>query len=50
MLSKEESKGMNYDLFKNYFNFLVPSALAKKLYETKDKEKNNDLEGAIKDR
>ena len=48
MLSKEESKGMNYDLFKNYFNFLVPSALATN--ETKDKEKNNDLEGAIKDR
>ena len=30
-------------LFKDYFNILVPSALAKKLYETKDKKKNNEL-------
>ena len=26
-----ESKGINYDLFQDYFDFLVPSALAKKL-------------------
>ena len=32
---------MNYDLFKDYFNFLVPNALAKKIYETKKKKKNN---------
>ena len=42
------SKGMNYDLFKEYFNFLVPSALAKKLYEIKNKNKNNELVKAIK--
>ena len=40
---ENESKGINYDLFKDYFNFLVPSALAKKLYETKNKNKNNKL-------
>ena len=42
------SKGMNYDLFKEYLNFLVPSALAKKLYEIKNKNKNNELVKAIK--
>ena len=26
---ENESKGINYDLFKYYFDFLVPSALAK---------------------
>ena len=26
-----ESKGINYDLFKNYFNLVVSSALAKKI-------------------
>ena len=34
---ENESKGINYDLFKHYFNFAVPSALAKYLYETKNK-------------
>ena len=34
-----ESKGINYNLFKNYFNFVVHSALAKKIYETKNKKK-----------
>ena len=28
---ENESKGINYDLFKNYFDFVVPSVLAKKL-------------------
>ena len=27
---ENESKGINYDLFKNYFDFVVPSVLAKK--------------------
>ena len=27
---ENESKDINYDLFKDYFNFVVPSALAKK--------------------
>ena len=30
-------------MFKDYFNFVVPSVLAKKLYETKNKNKNNEL-------
>ena len=37
-------------MFKNYFNFVVPSALAKKLYETKNKNKNNELVEEIKNR
>ena len=40
---EKKSKDLNYDLFKNYFNFVVPSSLAKKLYETKNKKKNNEL-------
>ena len=35
-------------MFKEYFNFEVPSALAKKIYETKDKKKNNELVKLIK--
>ena len=45
---ENESKGINYDLFKDYFNFIVPSALVKKLYETKNKNKNNKLVEEIK--
>ena len=30
-------------MFKEYFNFKVPSPLAKKLFETKDKKRNNKL-------
>ena len=37
-------------MFKDYFDFLVPSALAKKLYETKDKKKKNELAELIKNR
>ena len=33
---ENESKGINYDLSKDYFHFVVPSVLVKKLYETKD--------------
>ena len=47
---ENESKDINYDLFKEYFNFVVPSALAKKLYQTKNKNKNNELVEAIKNR
>ena len=47
---ENESKGINYDLFKYYFDFLVPSALAKKLNETKKKKKNNELVKRIKNR
>ena len=41
---EDESVGINYDLFKDYFNFLVPTALTKWLYETKDKKKDIELE------
>ena len=47
---QNESKGINYDLFKDYFDFAVPSVLAKKLFETKGKKKNNELVELIKDR
>ena len=47
---EKESKGINYDLFKTYFNFSIPSALVKQLYETKDKKKNNELLKEIKSR
>ena len=45
---ENESKGINYELFKNYFVFVVPSALAKKLFKIKDKKKNNELVNLIK--
>ena len=47
---QNESKGINYDLFKDYFNFVLPSALARKIYETKYKKKNNKLVEVIKNR
>ena len=47
---KHESKGTNYDLFKDYFNFVVPSALVKQLYATKDKNKNDKLVEEIRNR
>ena len=37
-------------MFKDYFNYLVPSPLAKKLYETEHKNKNNELADEIKNR
>ena len=45
---ENESKGIKYDLFKHYFNFVVPSALVKQLDETKNKKKNNKLVNVIK--
>ena len=47
---KHESKGTNYDLFKDYFNFVVPSVLVKQLYATKDKNKNDKLVEEIRNR
>ena len=46
--TEEKSEGINNDLFTKYFNFLKPSTLAKQLYETKDKKKNNMLVEEIK--
>ena len=46
---ENESKGINYELFKDYFYSSVPSTLAKKKkYETKDKKENNYLLNVIK--
>ena len=47
---ENESKEIHYDLLKNYFNFVVPSALAKQLYATKDKNKNDKLVEEIRNR
>ena len=47
---ENESVGINYDLFKDYFNFIVPSALVKKLYKAKNKNKNNELVEERKER
>ena len=33
---ENESKGINYELVKKHFNFVVPSALVKQLYKTKN--------------
>ena len=45
---EDESMGIKYDLFIEYFDFEIPTASAKTLYETKDKKKNNDLVELIK--
>ena len=45
---KNESKDINYNLFKDYFNFVVPSTLRKKLYEIKNKKESNKLVNVIK--
>ena len=47
---ENKSEGINYLLFNYYFNFLEPSDLAKKLFEIKDKNKNNDFVEVIKNR
>ena len=47
---ENKSEGINYVLFETHFNFVVPSALAKKLFETKDKKKSSDLIKEIKNR
>ena len=42
-----ESKSINCDLFEKHFSLVVPTVLAKKLYETKDKNKINELVSVI---
>ena len=37
-------------MFKDYFNFIVPGALVKMIYETKNKNKNHNLVEGIKNR
>ena len=34
-------------MFEKHFSLVVPTVLAKKLYETKDKNKNNELVSVI---
>ena len=41
-------KGINYDLFKDYFNSVAPTVLAKELFETKNKNKNSEFVELIK--
>ena len=45
---ENESKIINYDLLKKHFNFAVPSALVKQIYERKIRKKNNRLVNVIK--
>ena len=45
-----KSGSINYDLFKKYFNFKIPSALAKKLFKTKNKTRSNELVELIRAR
>ena len=47
---KEESRNINNNFFKTYFNFLAPIDLAKYLFKTKDKKKNSELVEEIKNR
>ena len=47
---ENESKGIDYDLLKKFFDFETPTQLTKKLFEIKDKKKNNDLVEEIKNR
>ena len=35
-------------MFEKHFSYVVPNALAKKIFETKDKNKNNDFVNVIK--
>ena len=45
---EDESKSISYKLFKKHFHFVSPTALTKQLYETKNKNKNNELVNVIK--
>ena len=45
---EDKSIDINYELFNKNFNFKAPPVLAKKLYDIKDKKKNNKLVNVIK--
>ena len=45
---EDESKDISYELFEKIFYFSVPTVLVKELYETKDKNENNELVNVIK--
>ena len=39
---ENESEDISYDLFKDHFNFVAPTVLAKELFKTEVKNKNNE--------
>ena len=43
ILIEKESKNINYDLFKEYFNFSTPVALTEKLLRIEDARKNSEF-------
>ena len=45
---EDELKSISYKLFKKHFHFVSPTAFTKQLYETKNKNKNNELVNVIK--
>ena len=45
---ENKSKTINYNLFKEYFNFESPTVLTKQLYKIKKKKKNNESVNVIK--
>ena len=45
---KEEQGTIDMNLFKEYFDFEVPTTLAKRLFERKDKKKDSELVELIK--
>ena len=45
---ENKSKGINYELFEKHFNFVVPTALLKQLYETINRKQNYKLVNVIK--
>ena len=47
LITKEEI-GMNWELFKRYFNFKIPTAMRKAVHPINDKKKNNELVSMIK--
>ena len=47
---ENKSKTIDCNLFKNYFDFSVPSVLVKKSYKTKNKKENDELIEKIKNR
>ena len=45
---KNESRNVNHELFKHYFEDPIPSVLIRKLYKTKNRKRNNKLVKMIK--
>ena len=45
---ENELEGINYDLLKDYFNFVGSTVLAKELFEANNKNKNSELVNLIK--